>query len=311
MTTQATPAAAAPPRVGTWSSELKFLLKASRPGFWGTAAWFYLLGLGFNWPLHSPDFWLGLSYVTFGLGMLVYAANDLTDGATDRLNPRKDSYLFGARPTQSQMRSLPWGIALIQVPFLVLLTARLGLWAVAWFAAAVVASLAYNLPRVGAKDRPGWDVLAQVGYLLVFVLGNRINEQAGPSYLVFLFGALFAMHSHLFGQIMDIEPDSAAGRRTTAVAIGVVSAKYLIALLLLCETALMLSYGNRPWLPPFLLAGAAWFLLDARYLWRSHPYPAKLMKPFFLGWNLLLALEIGFTWLVAHGVPPFGLLSPA
>jgi len=28
-----------------------------------------------------------------------------------------------------------------------------------------------------------------------------------------IFSALFAMHSHLFGQLMDIEADRAAGRR--------------------------------------------------------------------------------------------------
>ncbi len=33
----------------------------------------------------------------------------------------------------------------------------------------------------------------------------------------FLFGAMFAMHSHLFGEVMDIEPDQKSGRKTLAV----------------------------------------------------------------------------------------------
>jgi len=47
-----------------------------------------------------------------------------------------------------------------------------------------------------------------------------------------LFSGMFAMHAHLFGEIMDIEPDRASGRRTTATVIGRVPAKLLIAALL-------------------------------------------------------------------------------
>ena len=36
----------------------------------------------------------------------------------------------------------------------------------------------------------------------------------------FLFGARFAMHSHLFGEVMDIEPDQKSGRKMLAVVLG-------------------------------------------------------------------------------------------
>ena len=71
-----------------------------------------------------------------------------------------------------------------------------------------------------AKNRPGWDVLAQSGYLLVFVLSVWLADLPPIGWPMWAFGALFAMHSHLFGEIMDIAPDHAAGRRVGVGSMG-------------------------------------------------------------------------------------------
>src|SRR4051812_9627801 len=73
------------------------VIQASRPGFWITAAWFYLLPLGQRPLLSSWIFWVGLFYVTFPFGLLIYGWNDLADRDEDRFNPRKGTFLFGAR----------------------------------------------------------------------------------------------------------------------------------------------------------------------------------------------------------------------
>jgi 4-hydroxybenzoate polyprenyltransferase len=44
---------------------------------------------------------------------------------------------------------------------------------------------------------------------------STAKQSSAGSAFPFVFGALFAMHSHLFGQIMDVAPDRLAGRRTT------------------------------------------------------------------------------------------------
>ncbi len=276
-------------------SEFSFIVKASRPGFWLTAIWFYLLPLGPQWPLHSLAFWLGLAYVALPLGLLIYAGNDVTDELTDRLNPRKDTFLFGARPTPEQIARLPRRIAVVQMPFLVVFLWLLGPRALLWFLAVVGMTTLYNAPRFGAKDRPGFDMLAQVGYLLVFVLAAWLNRLPSVPWFLFAFGALFAMHSHLFGQIMDIAPDSAAGRRTTAVTIGPRAAKALIVAFLLTEAWIASRISYKPWLPIFLAGSALWFTLDAALLWRDRPYRAWQMVAFFLGWNILLLIEIGWS----------------
>jgi 4-hydroxybenzoate polyprenyltransferase len=274
-------------------SEIRFCVKASRPGFWLTAMWFYLLPLGTHFPLDSPAFWLGLAYVGLPLGMLIYAGNDVTDELTDKLNPRKDTFLFGARPTKQQIAGLPLRIALIQLPFVITFVWLLGPRALLWFAALLAMTLLYNSPRFGAKDRPVFDVLAQIGYLLVFVLSNWLNGQVLSPWYLFAFGALFAMHSHMFGEVMDIAPDKAAGRKTTAVAIGPRASKALVVVLLLIEFFLASNIHYKPWLPYFLAAGVIFFALDAAFIWRERSYAAWQMTTFFLGWNAFLLLEIG------------------
>jgi 4-hydroxybenzoate polyprenyltransferase len=94
--------------------DLKFVLQASRPGLWLTSVWFYMLPLGGRHVFNSWPFWLGMVYVTFPMGLLLYEWNDYVDFEVDRVNPRKGSFLFGARGSMEQLRQLPWSIALIQ-----------------------------------------------------------------------------------------------------------------------------------------------------------------------------------------------------
>ncbi len=69
-------------------SYLVFLLQVSRPGLWSTTALFYLMPLGHTHFWHSGKLWLGLFFVLFPLGLLLYGVNDIVDAETDALNPR-------------------------------------------------------------------------------------------------------------------------------------------------------------------------------------------------------------------------------
>jgi len=177
------------------TEEIAFAVKAARPGFWLTAIWFYLVPAGGRNVFHQPEFWLGLLYVTFPLGLLIYGWNDIVDFEVDRFNPRKGTYLFGARGTPERLARLPWRIALVQVPFAVLFTLLLGLKALAWLATLIVVATLYNCRPFAFKGRPGLDLLNQAGYLLVFVLASWLNHVSQVPWFTFLFGAMFAMHS--------------------------------------------------------------------------------------------------------------------
>src|SRR5205814_8902630 len=85
-----------------------------------------------------------------------------------------------------------------------------------WYVLLLLAVGFYYDPGIGWKGRPPFDVLIHASYLLVFVLSSWLNNARQLPWQTFLFGAMFAMHSHIFGEVMDIEPDRLTGRRTTA-----------------------------------------------------------------------------------------------
>ena len=280
-----------------------FVIQAARPGFWLTSIWFYFVPVGGREVLGQAEFWAGLLYVTFPLGVLLYGWNDAVDFDVDRFNPRKGTYLFGARGTPERLRRLPWQIACVQLPFAVLFARLLGLKALAWFATLIALTALYNLRPFAFKGRPGFDLLNQAGYLLVFVLASWLNHVPQVPWFTFLFGAMFAMHSHLFGQIMDLEPDRHAGRRTLAGVLHARPAKWLLIAFLAAEAVLIWTRARDPWLAAFLAASAAWFMLDVTLLWRDRPYSPRAMRLLFLGWNAVALGSIPWVWHTASLAP--------
>lgn len=279
----------------------RFLFEAARPGFWSTSIWFYMLPLGQRWVFDSLPFWIGVLYVTLPLGLVIYGVNDLADRETDRLNPRKGNLLFGARGTPEQLAALPRQIGIIQVPFLAVFAGIMGSFhTFIWFAAVCAFTAAYNFPRLGTKNWPFLDLLSQSGYLLVFILSSELNREPHLPRYVYLFGALFAMHSHLFGQIMDVVPDRLAGRRTTAVLIGIIPAKMLIVALLAFESWLIFSYARDSLIAAFLAAAAIWFVLDLTVIWKDRGYSPCQMRLFLLGWNATAILSLPVVWRWGH-----------
>src|SRR6266566_9135503 len=113
--------------------DLAFIIKASRPGLWATAVWFYLLPLGRLHVFHSAGFWLGLIYVTLPLGLIIYGWNDVADADIDRFNPRKGTFLFGARGSPDQLSRLPLQIAVVQMVFAAIFLYMVGTNALLWF----------------------------------------------------------------------------------------------------------------------------------------------------------------------------------
>lgn len=277
-------------------AELVFLLQVSRPGLWSTTAMFYLMPLGHANFLHSRNLWLGLVYVLFPLGFLLYGVNDIVDAEGDRVNPRKGTFLFGSKGAAGQLAALRWKIAAIQVPFVVVFAALLGPRLFLWFGVLLLAVTLYNAPRIGWKGHPPFDVLIQASYLLVFVLSSWLNGVQQLPWQSFVFGAMFAMHSHIFGEVMDIEPDRISGRQTTATLIGAVSSKLLIAGMLCVESALVYFYFGDRVIAGFLGVGAAWFIVDATLVWRNRAYSPTEMKLFMWGWNAAALAGIFWNW---------------
>jgi len=295
-TAQASPQAI--PKSGFLSS-FTFLLQVSRPGLWTTTILFYLMPLGRFFNFRAASFWFGLFYIVFPLSLLLYGVNDIVDAEGDRLNPRKGSYMFGSRGADHQLRSLRWQIAAWQFPFICLFWIYAGWRIVPWFAAILLAVYVYNARPFALKGRPPFDVLIQSSYLLIFILSSWVNNVPQLPWQTFLFGALFAMHSHVFGEIMDIEPDRKSGRNTLATKIGRVPAKLFVSALLFIELFLITRYFHDRVIAVFLATGALWFLLDSTVLWKARPYSPPQMRLFLWGWNI--AAILGIVWNAFRG----------
>jgi 4-hydroxybenzoate polyprenyltransferase len=276
--------------------ELVFVLQVSRPGLWTTTGLFYLMPLG-HWNFfRTATFWIGLFYVLFPLGLLLYGVNDIADASADGYNPRKGTFLFGSLGASEQLASLGWQIPLVQIPFLLLFFFLVGPRILWWYTLLLCAVGVYNAPRFGCKSRPPFDVLMQASYLLVFVLSSWLNHAPQLPWQTFVFGALFAMHSHIFGEVMDIAPDRLVGRRTTATFVGAVAAKFLIAAVLFFESVLVSVFFRDAWIASFLAVGALWFVLDAKIFWKNHAYTPAEMRVFMWTWNAASVTAIYHNW---------------
>ena len=60
-------------------NQLLDIIKISRPGFWPTHVWFYLLPFAERNMFGSLPFWLGGIYVCFPLSLMLYGWNDIGD----------------------------------------------------------------------------------------------------------------------------------------------------------------------------------------------------------------------------------------
>jgi lycopene elongase/hydratase (flavuxanthin-forming) len=255
-----------------------------------------MLPLGQRDVFHSALFWLGVIYVSFPMGLLLYGWNDIVDYDSDRLNPRKGTFLFGARGTPEQLRKLPARIVLVQLLFAILFSWLAGAKLLLCLAGMTAAAAIYNWPGYGFKTRPPLEILNQAGYLFVFLLSSWLNQVPQLPWAAMLFGALFAMHSHVFGEVMDFDPDRAVGRRTTATIIGRIPAKLLIAALLVVEAALVWTFFREVVLAGFLLTSALWFVLDATAIWKSRTYTNGQMRFAMLAWNAVALFSVPWMW---------------
>jgi 4-hydroxybenzoate polyprenyltransferase len=272
-----------------------FALKVSRPGLWFQTLWLYLLPVAAQPRLDTFQFWLGTVFVTFPLNLLVYGWNDVVDRSIDRVNPRKDSFLFGARGTAADLARVPRLIAWVNVPFFLGLSILCG-WRMALVLAGMVLVTAlYNLPRHGLRTHPPFELFNQLGYLLILPFSILLNG-TGPlpmesvGYLV-----LFCTHAHLMGEIMDVYPDRASGRRTIATVLGIVPAKGIAAALVFVEAALIGEVFRDYVLAGFLFLGGCWLAADI-FIFRDQPYTRNQFLLFGAGVNAAGFASMAWVW---------------
>ncbi len=277
--------------------KLLFYLKVSRPGLWFATVWLYLLPTSQNEILLiSFDFWYGLFYVCFPLNFLVYGWNDSVDFETDKLNPRKDSFWFGAKGSKEELQKL-WKpmliVHLVFMPYLIYLGSYLMVIIILLF---LLINGLYNMKENGIRSKPPFELLCQIGYLLVVPLSMLVNDTGMIPWQTFVYLFLFSMQSHLIGEVMDIEPDRKSGRKTTATILGMQKTKLLIIGVVFLEVG-FLFYVFRDFIFGSVLAlGLVWLLLDLLIIYKTKRYTVGQMKFFAFGSNMIAVATIGYVW---------------
>ncbi|MEO1529222.1 MAG: hypothetical protein AAFX06_27700, partial [Planctomycetota bacterium] len=195
--------------------------------------------------------------------------------------------------TEERLRSrLPTWIAAVQIPFVILLVGFGGWKMLGWFLAVLLVNFTYNTLRF--KAVAALDLANQVGYLLIFLLASWLCAVPQLSLPAMGFSALFAMQSHLFGQLMDIDADQSAGRRSTAVLLGMTRSKVLLVLIMVAETIIAATYFRSSIVAWLMAAGATFFVGDT--LFGPPRYPIWFTKAFFIAWNVLVLVTMHWVW---------------
>lgn len=275
-------------------------LKISRPGLWFPTIWIYLVPFSLEadfW--QNPIFWAGLVFVTFPLNFLVYGLNDYNDVNADIQNERKGNFLFGAKSTKEQLAPIPLMVALVTLPFIIFFSIYSGLTMFLLLAFMVGINIIYNFRPLRVKERPPFEIFIQVGYVFTAFFSVVLNNLDMLPWQTIVYLSLFAFQAHIAGEIMDIEPDIKAGKRTTATIIGRKKAKFLMLFLLVSETYILLHWFDDYILSGFLAIFSLWLILDIFIFYKSKPYSLAEMKLF--GYAMNISAVLSMIWILYSG----------
>ncbi len=230
---------------------------------------------------------------------MVYGLNDFTDGKADSLNPRKGNYLFGARLKRKQLATVPKNILFVMVPFLLFFTFVGGTEIFVLLLFMIVVNIIFNYKPFRLKERPPFEIFIQIGYVFTALFSILLNDVPMIPWQTFLCLTVFAFQAHIAGEIMDIEPDILAKKRTTAVLIGRKKAKFLMLFLLLFEVYILKFWFDDWVLSSFLAAFSLWLILDIFIFFKNKPYTVPQMK--FFGIAINVAAILSMIWVLYSG----------
>lgn len=262
-----------------------FLLKVSRPGLWFQTLWLYMIPLSGTMAFDTLAFWLGALYMTWPINLLVYGWNDYVDRETDRLNPRKDSFVWGAKASDEQLATLPWVIVFSQIPFAALFMGLCGWPGLLAMLGVIGSNYLYNQPRWGWRGVPPLELVNVCAMLLIIPLSSMLNSQPNVPTLTYLYLAVFCIKAQLMGEIMDIIPDRKAGRKTTANQLGSQPTKLWVMLAVILEITILWFGFSEMVLCSFLLLTLLWLIYDFLKLQKDGQYNAAQFKLLALGIN--------------------------
>ncbi|EMA59106.1 prenyltransferase [Halorubrum lipolyticum] len=198
---------------------LRYLLVLSRPRFWlylaGPVAVGVTYGIVDVSGLFTPPTVALALYFLVPANVFLYGVNDVFDADIDELNPKKEG-------REARWQGSRLVVAAVVASGLLGLATLAITPRVAWpyLAGFLLLGAGYSAPPVRFKTTPFLDSASNGLYILPGAAAYAAVSGAHPP-LAALAGAwLWAMGMHTFSAIPDIEPDRAAGIRTTATLLG-------------------------------------------------------------------------------------------
>ncbi|MFC7357839.1 UbiA family prenyltransferase [Jejudonia soesokkakensis] len=267
---------------------------------WFPTVWIYLVPfkLAANF-WFEPNFWIGLFFVMFPLNYLVYGLNDYNDVKADAANARKGNFLFGAQARKSQLASVPFKIGLVLIPFFIYFTIIRGWEMLILLIFMVVINIIYNFQPFRLKEKPPFEICIQIGYVFTAFFSVLLNDLEMIPWQTILYLTLFAFQAHIAGEIMDIEPDMATKKKTTATLIGRKNSKFLMLGFLLTEVYILTFWFQDYVLGGFLALFSLWLMVDVFIFFKGKPYTVPQMKLFGIAMNISALLSM--LWALYSG----------
>lgn len=281
------------------------ILAASRPFSWVNTAYVFVAGavIGAGWGWRAL---LGGLYFTLPYNLLLYGVNDIFDYESDRLNPRKHS-IEGAVVPPARFGALAIAIAVVNVPFFVVLFATSTPRAAAALVFLLFTTIAYSVPPLRFKEVPFLDAVTSATHFVTPLVFGLLYGRTGVfPWLEIAAFVLWAMASQAFGAIQDITPDRAAGLASIATLLG--SRGTAVFSLVLYSGAIALLLTARQSLA-YVCIAATFALYPVHVLWflrRPSETSAHRHWRFFLYLNLFAGMIITWAFILHVRSLPWG-----
>ena len=207
------------PRAAAAGSRLRYLLTLSRPRFWLYLAGPIAVAVPFGVDTAEGLFTattLGLfGYFLLPANVLLYGINDVFDADVDTENPKKEG-------REAQWRGDPVVTGVVAASGLLGIVTFALTPRVAWpyLAGFFALAVQYSAPPLRFKTTPIADSVSNGLYILPGAAAYAAVAGAHPPIAALAGAWLWTMGMHTFSAIPDIEPDRAAGIRTTATVLG-------------------------------------------------------------------------------------------
>jgi 4-hydroxybenzoate polyprenyltransferase len=272
-----------------------YLFRLSRPRFW-----LYLAGpiiVGVTYAASSPaELFLPTTLALFAYFLLpanvyLYGVNDVFDRDVDADNPKKED-----REVRFQGQRFVIAAVVVAGLGLLALLALVPPVAYPWLGAYLLLATEYSAPPLRFKTTPFVDSVSNGLYVLPGVAAYATVAGEAPPLLAVAGGWLWTMAMHTFSAVPDIEPDRAAGVRTTATVLGRDRTYAYCGLLWVLAAAAFwgidFRLGVAMLLYPAFLAGIALSEVDVDRAYWWYPAVNTLVGMF---------LTMGKLWVMLYG----------